>query len=136
MNSIDRKICDLAESLLMDSEFTISRTSSFPDAPMSKITISHTCVQQNDRTIVEEIITSSIVESDIEIDASTTYVVEVLALVSIVPDIRGDRAAIVYNDINEIYKQSFTLTIWHHPDGSNDSPILLDFAFQPKTSVA
>jgi hypothetical protein len=136
MNSIDRKICDLAESLLMDSEFTISRTSSFPDSPMSAITIIHNCVQQNDRTVVEDIITSSIVESDIENDGSTTYVVEVLAAVSIIPDIRGDRTPIVYNDTNETYKQSFTLTIWHHPDGSNNSPILLDFAFQLKTSAA
>jgi hypothetical protein len=80
----------------------------------------------DDRTVVEKIIASSIVESHIGKNASTTYLVEVLAAVSIAPYIQGDKLAIVSSDSINSCEQSFTFTICHYSD---DSFVLLDVAF-------
>ena len=84
MNSIDKKICYLAESLLIKGEFLSWRRFSLPAFPIPDLKISSVCNQQSDRVVVEKVIATSIVDSQLGKDASTTYFVEVLAAVSIV----------------------------------------------------
>ena len=59
-------------------------------------------------------------------DASMTYLVEVLAAVSIVSYLEGNDLAIVARDSINSYEQPFTFTICHYSD---DSFVVLDVAF-------
>ncbi|AFY93154.1 hypothetical protein [Chamaesiphon minutus] len=126
MNSIDKKICYLAESLLVKGEFMSWRRFNLPAFSIPDFKISSICNQQSDRIVVEKIITTGIVDSRLGKDASTTYLVEVLAAVSIVSYLEGNDLAIVASDSLNSYEQPFTFTICHHSD---DSFILLDVAF-------
>ena len=80
MDSIDKKVCYLAESLLVKGEFLSWRRFNLPAFSIPDLKISSVCNQQSDRIVVEKIITTGIVDSHLEKDASTTYLVEVLAI--------------------------------------------------------
>jgi hypothetical protein len=121
MDSIDKKICYLAENLIVKGEFLSWRRFSIADIEIAPI-----CNKQTDRIVVEKIITSSIVDSHLGKDASTTYLVEVLAAVSIVSSVKENELTIVTSGNITSYEQPFTFTICHHSD---DSFVLLDVAF-------
>jgi hypothetical protein len=126
MDSIDKKICYLAESLLVKGEFMSWRRFNLLAFSIPDLKISSICNQQSDRIVVEKIITTAIVDSCSGKDNSTTYLVEVLAAVSIVSYLEGDDLAIVASDSFSGYEQPFTFTICHYSD---DSFVLLDVAF-------
>jgi hypothetical protein len=126
MDSIDKKICYLAESLLVKGEFMSWRRFNLPVFSIPDLKISSVCNQQSDRIVVEKIITTGIVDSRLGKDASTTYLVEVLAAVSIVSYLEGNDLAIVASDSLNSYEQPFTFTICHYSD---DSFVLLDVSF-------
>ena len=126
MDSIDKKVCYLAESLLVKGEFMNWRRFNLPAFSIPDIKIASVCNQQSDRIVVEKIITTGIVDSHLEKDASTTYLVEVLAAVSIVSYLEGNDLAIVASESLNSYEQPFTFTICHYSD---DSFVLLDVAF-------
>ena len=126
MDSIDKKVCYLAESLLVKGEFLSWRRFNLPAFSIPDLKISSVCNQQSDRIVVEKIITTGIVDSHLEKDASTTYLVEVLAAVSIVSYLEGNDLAIVASKSPNSYEQPFTFTICHYSD---DSFVLLDVAF-------
>ena len=126
MEYISRKVCYLAESLLIKGEFVSWRRFSFPALSIADIEIASICNRQSDRIVVEEIIASSIVDSHPGKDTSTTYLVEVLAAVSIVSSLEENGLTIVTSDNINSYEQPFTFTICHHCD---DSFVLLDVAF-------
>ena len=84
------------------------------------------CNRQSDRIVIEKIIATGIVESHSAKDASTTYLVEVLAAVSIVSSLEENELTIVTSDSINSYEQPFTFTICHHSD---DSFVLFDVAF-------
>ena len=126
MDSIDKKVCYLAESLLVKGEFMNWRRFNLPAFSIPDLKISSVCNQQSDRIVVEKIITTGIVDSHLEKDASTTYLVEVLASVSTVSYLEGNDLAIVASKSLNSYEQPFTFTICHYSD---DSFVLLDVAF-------
>ena len=126
MDSIDKKICYLAESLLVKGEFLSWRRFNLPAFSIPDLKISSVCNQQSDRIVVEKIITTGIVDSHLEKDASTTYLVEVLAAVSIVSYLEGNDLAIVASESLNSYEQPFTFTICHYSDNSF---VLLDVSF-------
>jgi hypothetical protein len=126
MDSIDTQICNLAESLLVKGELMSWRRYNLPAFSIPDLKISSTCNQQSDRIVVEKIITTGIVDSRLGKDASTTYLVEVLAAVSIVSYLEGNDLALVASDSLNSYEQPFTFTICHYPD---DSFVLLDVSF-------
>jgi hypothetical protein len=126
MDSIDKQICNLAESLLVKGELMSWRRYNLPAFSVPDLKISSTCNQQSDRIVVEKIITTGIVDSRLGKDGSVTYLVEVLAAVSIVSYLEGNDLAIVASDSLNSYEQPFTFTICHHSD---DSFILLDVLF-------
>jgi hypothetical protein len=126
MDSIDKKICYLAENLIVKGEFLSWRRFSISPLSIADIEIAPICNKQTDRIVVEKIITSSIVDSHLGKDASTTYLVEVLAAVSIVSSVKENELTIVTSGNITSYEQPFTFTICHHSD---DSFVLLDVAF-------
>ena len=126
MNSIDRQICYLAESLLVKGEFMNWRRFNLPAFSIPDLKISSVCNQQSDRIVVDRIITTGIVDLQLGKDASMTYLVEVLAAVSIVSYLEGNDLAIVASKSLNSYEQPFTFTICHYSD---DSFVLLDVAF-------
>ena len=126
MDSIDKKVCYLAESLLVKGEFMSWRRFNLPAFSIPDLKISSVCNQQSDRIVVEKIITTGIVDSHLEKDASTTYLVEVLAAVSIVSYLEGNDLAIVSSKSLNSYEQPFTFTICHYSD---DSFVVLDVSF-------
>jgi hypothetical protein len=126
MDSIDKKICYLAESLLIKGEFLSWRRFTLSPLSIADIEIAPICNKQTDRIVVEKIIATSIVDSQQGRDNSMTYLVEVLAAVSTVSYIEGNELAIVSSDSINSYEQPFTFTIFHHSD---DSFVLLDVSF-------
>ena len=126
MDSIDKKICYLAESLLVKGEFLSWRRFNLPAFSIPDLKISSVCNQQSDRIVVDRIITTGIVDLQLGKDASTTYLVEVLAAVSIVSYLEGNDLAIVASESLNSYEQPFTFTICHYSD---DSFVLLDVSF-------
>ena len=84
MDYINQKVCHLAESLLIKGEFLSWRKFSLSPLSIPDIEIAPICNRQIDRIVIEKIIATGIVESHLGKDASTTYLVEVLAAVSIV----------------------------------------------------
>jgi hypothetical protein len=126
MDTIDKKICYLAESLLVKGEFLSWRRFTLSPLSIADIEIAPICNKQTERIVVDKIIASSIVDSHLGKDTSTTYFVEVLAAVSIVSYIEGNELAIVTSGNINSCEQPFTFTIRHHSD---DSFVLLDVAF-------
>ena len=126
MNSIDRQICYLAESLLVKGEFMNWRRFNLPAFSIPDLKISSVCNQQSDRIVVDRIITTGIVDLQLGKDASMTYLVEVLAAVSIVSYLEGNDLAIVASKSLNSYEQPFTFTICYYSD---DSFVLLDVSF-------
>ena len=126
MNSIDRQICYLAESLLVKGEFMSWRRFNLPAFSIPDLKISSVCNQQSDRIVVDRIITTGIVDLQLGKDASMTYLVEVLAAVSIVSYLEGNDLAIVASKSLNSYEQPFTFTICYYSD---DSFVLLDVSF-------
>jgi hypothetical protein len=126
MDSIDKKICHLAESLLIKGEFLSWRRFSLQAFSISDIEIAPVCNRQSDRIVVEKIMATSIVDSHSRKDVSTTYLVEVLAAVSIVCAIEEKELTIVTSDSLNSYEQPFTFTICHECD---DSFVLIDVRF-------
>jgi hypothetical protein len=126
MNSINQRIRYLAESLLIKGEFLNWRRFNLFPLSIPGIEIAPICNRQIDRIVIEKIIATGIVESHSGKDASTTYLVEVLAAVSIVSSLEENELTIVTSDSIHSYEQPFTFTICHHSD---DSFMLLDVAF-------
>ena len=126
MDSIDKKVCYLAESLLVKGEFMNWRRFNLPAFSIPDLKISSVCNQQSDRIVVDRIIATGIVDLQLGKDASMTYLVEVLAAVSIVSYLEGNDLAIVARDSLNSYEQPFTFTICHYSD---DSFVLLDISF-------
>ena len=118
MNSIDRQICYLAESLLVKGEFMNWRRFNLPAFSIPDLKISSVCNQQSDRIVVDRIITTGIVDLQLGKDASMTYLVEVLAAVSIVSYLEGNDLAIVASKSLNSYEQPFTFTICYYSDDS------------------
>ena len=126
MDSIDKKICYLAESLLVKGEFLSWRRFNLPAFSIPDLKISSVCNQQSDRIVVDRIIATGIVDLQLGKDASMTYLVEVLAAVSIVSYLEGNDLAIVASESLNSYEQPFTFTICHYSDNSF---VLLDVSF-------
>ena len=126
MDSIDKKICYLAESLIVKGEFLSWQRFTLSPLSIADIEIAPICNKQTDRIIVEKIIASSIVDSHLGKDASMTYLVEVLAAVSIVSSVEENELTIVTSGNINSYEQPFTFTICHYSD---DSCVLLDVSF-------
>ena len=126
MEYISKKVCHLAESLLIKGEFLSWRRFSPSSLSIPDIEIAPICNRQSDRIVIEKIIATGIVESHSAKDASTTYLVEVLAAVSIVSSLEENELTIVTSDSINSYEQPFTFTICHHSD---DSFVLFDVAF-------
>ena len=125
MEYISKKICYLAESLLVKGEFLTSRRFMIPPLSIADVQITPFCNRQSDRIVVEKIIASSIVDSYPGEDASTIYLVEVLAAVSKVsPPYQHDsifedsELTIVTSDSCHSYEQPITFTICHNSDQS------------------
>ena len=104
-----------------------------PPLSISDVQITPFCNRQSDRIVVEKIIASSIVDSYPGEDASTIYLVEVLAAVSKVsPPYQHDsifedsELTIVTSDSCHSYEQPITFTICHYSD---DSFILFEVLF-------
>ena len=125
MDHLSSKICQLAENLLIKGELIIWRRFSLGSLSTLDIEIAPICNQQSDRIVVEKIIASSIVDSYPGEDASTIYLVEVLAAVSKVsPPYQHDsifedsELTIVTSDSCHSYEQPITFTICHNSDQS------------------
>lgn len=126
MDYINQKICHLAENLLVKGEFLSWRRFSLPASSIPDIEIAPICNKQSDRIVVEKIIATNIVDSHPARDASTIYLVEVLAIVSNVSSLEENELTIVTSDSLSSYEQSTTFTICHNSD---ESFILLDVMF-------
>jgi hypothetical protein len=126
MDSIDRKVCHLAESLVVKGEFLSWRKFTLPPFSIPDIEILPICNQQSHRTIVEKIIATSIVSSHPGRDASTIYIIEVLAAVSNVSSLEENELTIVTSDRHNGYEQSIAFTICCNSD---ESFVLLDVMF-------
>jgi hypothetical protein len=126
MDYINRKVCDLAENLLVKGEFLSWRRFSLPASSIPDIKIAPICNKQSDRIVVDKIIATNIVDSHPGRYASTIYLVEVLAIVSNVSSLEENQLTIVTSDSFSSYEQSTTFTICHNPD---ESFILLDVMF-------
>jgi hypothetical protein len=126
MEYITKKVCHLAESLLIKGEFLSWRRFSLPPQSIGDIKIAPICNKQSDRLVVEKIIATSIVESHPEKDASTIYIVEILASISNVSYLVENELTIVTSESNISYEHPVTFTICHNSD---DSFVLLDVMF-------
>jgi hypothetical protein len=123
---IDRKVCHLAESLVVKGEFLSWRKFTLPPLSIPDIEIAPICNKQSDRLIVEKIITTSIIDSHPGRDASTIYTVEVLVAVSNVSSLEENELTIVTSDSNNSFEQPVTFTICC---SSDESFVLLDVMF-------
>jgi hypothetical protein len=123
---IDRKVCYLAESLVVKGEFLSWRKFTLPPLSIPDIEIAPICNRQSDRLIVEKIIATAIVESHSGRDASTVYIVEVLVAGSNVSSLEENESTIVTSDRNNSYEQPVTFTICRSLD---ESFILLNVMF-------
>jgi PBP1b-binding outer membrane lipoprotein LpoB len=126
MDRINKKVCQLAENLLVKGEFLSWRRFSFSPQSIPDIEIAPICNKQSDRIVVEKIITTNIVDSHPGRDASTIYLVEVLATVSNVSSLEENELTIVTSDSLSSYEQSIAFTICHNSD---ESFTLLDVMF-------
>ncbi len=126
MEYISKKICQLAESLLIKGELVSWQRFILPALSIPDIEIDPMCKKQNDRIVVEKIIATSIVESYPEKDASTIYIVEVLAVISNVSFLEENELTIVTSESNNSYEHPVTFTICHNSD---DSFVLFDVMF-------
>jgi hypothetical protein len=126
MDYINQKICHLAESLLIKGEFLSWRRFSLSPLSIPDIEISPICNRQSDRIIVEKIIATGIADSRLARDASTIYIVEVLAVLSNVSSLEENERMIVTSDSSNSYEHPITFTICCNPD---ESFVLLDVMF-------
>ena len=126
MDYINQKICHLAENLLIKGEFLSWRRFSLSSLSIPDIEIAPICNNQSDRIIVEKIIATGIVESHLGRNGSTTYLVEVLAVLSNVSSLAENERMIVTSDSSNSYEYPITFTICHNSD---DSFVLLDVMF-------
>jgi hypothetical protein len=127
MDSIDQKICYLAENLLVKGEFLSWRRFSLSPLSIADIKIDPTCNKQSDRIVVEKIIATSIIDSHPGEDDSTIYIVEVLAAVSNISSSSEDNESMIVNGGSiHSYENSITFTICCNAD---ESFILLDVMF-------
>jgi hypothetical protein len=123
---IERKVCYLAESLLVKGEFLSWRKFTLPPLSIPDIEIAPICNKQSDRIIVEKIITTSIVDSHPGEDASTIYIVEVMAAISNVLSLEDNESMIVTGNSVHSYEASITFYICCNSD---ESFVLLDVMF-------
>jgi hypothetical protein len=123
---IDRKVCYLAESLVLKGEFLSWRKFTLPPLSIPDIEITPICNRQSDRLSVEKIIATHIIDSHQGKDASTIYIIEVLVAVSNVSSFSENDETFVTNDSNNSFEQPVTFTICY---GSDESFILLDVTF-------
>jgi len=123
---ISKKVCHLAESLLVKGEFLSWRRFSLPPLSIPDIEISPICNKQSERIIVEKIIATGIVDSHLGRDGSTTYLVEVLAVLSNVSSLEENERMIVTSDSSNSYEHPIIFTICHNSD---ESFALLDVMF-------
>ena len=126
MEYISKKVCHLAESLLVKGEFLSWRRFSLPPLSIPDIEISPICNKQSERIIVEKIIATGIVDSHLGRDGSTTYLVEVLAVLSNVSSLEENERMIVTSDSSNSYEHPIIFTICHNSD---ESFALLDVMF-------
>lgn len=126
MSYIERKICYLAESLLVKGEFISWRRFSLAAFSIPDLEIASVCNRRSDRIVVHKVIATSIVDSHPGKDANMTYLVEVLAAVYIVSSIDENELTSITSDSLNSYEQSFTFTIRHRSD---DSFVLVDVVF-------
>ena len=126
MEYISKKVCYLAESLLIKGEFLSWRRFSLPPQSIPDIEIAPICNRQSDRIVVEKIIASSIIESHSGEESSTIYIVEVLAAISNVSSLEENELMLVLGGSNYIYDRPITFTICHNSD---ESFSLLDVVF-------
>jgi hypothetical protein len=126
MEYISKKVCHLAESLLIKGEFLSWRRFSLSPLFIPDIKIAPICNKQSDRIIVEKIIATGIVDSHLGRDASTVYIVEVLAVLSNVSSLEENERMIVTSDNINSYEHPITFTICHNSD---ESFVLLDVMF-------
>lgn len=119
-----RKVCHLAEELLIKGELLSWRKFRLYPISIADMQIAPICNRQSDRIVVNKIIASSIVDSYPGED-STIYIVEVLAAVSKASPayhqcesiFEDSEPMIVINDSCYSYEQSVTFTI-HDFNGS------------------
>jgi hypothetical protein len=126
MDCINKKVNQLAESLLLKGEFLSWRRFSLSPQSIADIEIAPTCNKQSDRIIVEKIIATNVVESHPGRNGSTIYTVEVLASVSNVSSLEENELTIIISESNNSYEHSVTFTICHNPD---ESFVLFDVMF-------
>lgn len=126
MEYINQKVCQLAENLLVKGEFISWRRFSLPPLSITDIEIAPICNKQSDRIIVEKIIATGIVMSHPGRDASTIYIVEVLAALSNVSSLEENERMIVSSDSSNSYEHPITFTICCNSD---ESFVLLDVMF-------
>jgi len=123
---ISKKVCHLVESLLIKGEFLSWRRFSLPSLSIPDIEISPICNKQSERIIVEKIIATGIADSHLGRDGSTTYLVEVLAVLSNVSSLEENERMIVTSDSSNSYEHPIIFTICHNSD---ESFALLDVMF-------
>jgi len=116
----------LVESLLIKGEFLSWRRFSLPSLSIPDIEISPICNKQSERIIVEKIIATGIADSHLGRDGSTTYLVEVLAVLSNVSSLEENERMIVTSDSSNSYEHPIIFTICHNSD---ESFALLDVMF-------
>jgi hypothetical protein len=126
MDSINQKVCYLAESLLVKGEFLSWRRFSLAPLSIPDIKIAPICNRQSDRIIVEKIISTDIIDSHLARNASTIYIVEVLAVLSNVSSLEENERTIVTSDNSNSYENFITFTICSNSD---ESFTLLDVMF-------
>jgi hypothetical protein len=121
MEYITKKVCHLAESLLIKGEFLNWQLFSLPPLSITDIEIAPTCNKRSDRLVVEKIIATGIVGSILATNATetaTTYSVEVLAVLSSVSSWEENERIIVASDSGDSYEHSIIFTIRHNFDES------------------
>jgi hypothetical protein len=126
MDSINQKVCYLAERLLVKGEFLNWRRFNLPPLSIPDIEIAPICNKQSDRIIVEKIIATDIIDSHLARDASTIYIVEILAILSNVSSLEENERMIVTSDSSNSYEHLITFTICCNSD---ESFTLLDVMF-------
>jgi hypothetical protein len=126
MKYINKKVCYLAENLLLKGEFISWRRFSLSPLSMPDIKIDSICNKQRNRIVVEKIIATGIVESHPGKDASTIYIVEVLASISNVSYLEENELTLVSCHSNNSYEHTVTFTICCNSD---ESFVLLDVMF-------
>jgi hypothetical protein len=121
MEYISKKVCHLAESLLIKGEFLSWQLFSLPPLSITDIEIDPTCNKRSDRFVVEKIVATDIVVSILATNSTetvTTYSVKILAVCSSVSSWEENERIIVASDSGDSYEHSFTFTIRHNFDES------------------